>query len=159
MKNVFSATMSERDQPIFSVQAAHAVSMVHEKHRYETIALREFKSTIPPHLIAHLPEDERFIVNTVSKLDSQYAWMMENVVRHNGAALDLDERVTALEGRATSSTSRLDAMAEQTDKVNKLWDWKQFFSGKWAVIAGLALIAVSVALKFLLDVVFKWIKP
>lgn len=146
--------MSERDQINFTGPV-----VVREKHRYEPIILREFKSTIPPHLIAHLPDDERFIVETVSKLENQYAWMVENVVRNNGAALDLDERVSSLEGTGSRTTARLAVMEGQADKVDKLWDWKQFFSGKWAILAAIGIMVIPIALKFILDLFWKWFKP
>lgn len=153
--------MNDRDDTGFSVPTTHCVPVVaiREKHHYEAITLREFKSTIPPHLIAHLPEDERFIVETVSRLENQYAWMVENVVRNNGATLDLDERVSALESKEVHTATRLVMMEGQADKVGKLWDWKQFLSGKWAVVAALALVVIPLVLKFLLDAVVKWLKP
>jgi len=129
--------------------------------RYEALVMREFKSTIPAHLLANLPEDERFMVETMSKLENQYNWLAEGVVKTNGFTLDLDERLVRLEANTVSNAQRLGAMEGQADKVNKLWDWKQFFSGKWAVLAAIAIaiVVIPLLLKFLLDLVVKWLKP
>lgn len=152
-----SADMSENDQPL--IPASPAMPPAREKRHYEEIVPREFRSTIPPHLISHLPDDERFIVETVSRLENQFQWMQENVVRNSKATLDLDERVTALESGVVATTTRLVVMEGQADRVNKLWDWKQFFSGKWAILAGAGLLIAGALVKFLLDVIWKWAKP
>jgi hypothetical protein len=138
-------------------QSKQAVA-VREKHHYDAIVLREFRSSIPPHLLANLPDDERFMVETMSKLENQYGWLADGLVRNNTATLDLDERVTALEKAQKDASTRLVAMEKQEDKVEKLWDWKQFFSGKWAILAALVLVLLPLLLKFLLDLVIKWLK-
>lgn len=130
-----------------------------EKRHYEPIVLKEFKSTIPPHLLSSLPEDERFMVDTMSKLENQFVWLADGVVKVNGATLDLDDRVSQLEFSHNRSAQRLGAMEGQTEKVNTLWDWKQFFTGKWAVLAALALAVVPFLLKFMYDAALKWLKP
>ena len=78
--------------------------------RYEALVMREFKSTIPAHLLANLPEDERFMVETMSKLENQYNWLAEGVVKTNGFTLDLDERLVRLEANTVSNAQRLGAM-------------------------------------------------
>jgi len=134
-------------------------AVVKAKHHYDQLALREFRSTIPPHLLANLPDDERFMVETMSKLENQFGWLSEGLVKTNGAAIDLDERVSTLESNQREATARLAVMEKQEDKVNKLWDWKQLFTGKWGVIAAIAIVVLPLLLKFLLDLVIKWVKP
>lgn len=129
------------------------------KRHYDPIALREFRSTIPPHLLTNLPDDERFMVETMSKLENQFGWLSEGLVKTNAAAVDLDERVSALEHHQRNTTTRLVVMEKQEEKVNKLWDWKQLFTGKWGVLAAIVIILVPLLLKFLLDMVVKWLKP
>lgn len=131
---------------------------VREKHHYDLLEPRNFKSTIPPHLLANLPDDERFMVETMSKLENQYDWLVECVLRGNSALLDLDERVTALENANADMAARLASTEKQEDKVNKLWDWKQFFSGKWALLAAIAVVVVPLLLKFLFELLIKWLK-
>ena len=131
---------------------------VPEKHHYDAIVRREFKSAIPPHLLATLPDDERFLVETMSKLENQFGWLADELVRNNAVTLDLDERVMSLERFQKQAAARLIAMEGQEDRVKNLWDWKQFFSGKWAVITALVLVLLPLLLKFLLDLGVKWLK-
>jgi len=132
---------------------------VREKHNYEPVVMREFKSTIPPHLLANLPEDERFMVETMSKLENQYGWLAEVAVRNNQATLDLDGRTVLLEAEQAKMTTQLVAMADQKDKVDKLWDWKQYFSGKWAIIAAIGLLIFMWLFELLKDYATKALKP
>lgn len=134
-------------------------AVIREKHRYEPIERREFNSTIPPHLLADLPEDERFMVNTVSKLENQFVWLSEGLLKNNGASLDLDDRVSTLETGQVAVAQHMVSIDAVKDKVEKLWDWKQFFSGKWAVLAALALVLTPVVLKYVVDWTMKFIKP
>lgn len=147
------------DDRIIDVSTVPVKQVIVRDRRYEVIVMKEFKSTIPAHLLANLPEDERFMVETMSKLENQYAWLAEGVVKTNGVVLDLDERLARMESGQVQCAQRLGAMEGQTDKVNKLWDWKQFFSGKWAVLAAIAIVVIPLLLKFLLDLVVRWLKP
>lgn len=132
---------------------------VREKHNYEPAVMREFKSTIPPHLLANLPEDERFMVETMSKLENQYGWLAEVAVRNNQATLDLDGRVTVVEGEQAKTRVQLAALDDQKEKVDKLWDWKQYFSGKWAIIAAIGLLIFMWLFELLKDYATKALKP
>lgn len=133
-------------------------------HRYEEIVMREFKAVIPQHLLAKLPEDERFLVETVSKLESQFDWSVEQVIRLNRDVLDLHKRTSTLE--QVGPTTMSEFIEEQREvntkvsaKLDTLWDWKQFLSGKWAVVAGLALLILGGLTKFIFDVLGKLFKP
>jgi hypothetical protein len=64
-----------------------------------------------------------------------------------------------LEFREALAATRLVAMEGQAERVDKLWDWKQFFSGKWAVLVVIGATVIPIALKFLLDLLLKWLKP
>lgn len=99
------------------------------------------------------------MVETVSKLENQFNWLSEGLVKTNNAVVDLDERVNTLEGYHTDSAARMVALEKQEDKVNKLWDWKLLFTGKWGVLAAIAIVVLPLILKFLLDLVIKWLKP
>jgi len=152
--------MSE-DRPSKAVITVHEVSQqpVREKHRYEPMAPREFRSTIPAHLLANLPEDERFMVETISKLENQFNWLSDCAVKNNGSTLDLDQRVLELEAACREQKKRSALADTLEDKVNTLWDWKQYFSGKWAVIGGIVLVVYPLLVKYLFDILIKWIKP
>lgn len=146
----------ENDQSLVAVQVL--------THRYETLALKDFRAVIPAHLLAKLPEDERFLVETVSKLESQFDWAMTGLLKANHDVLDLHSRVSALEMEGSKPAVRFEKEQRLINeqifaKLNTLWDWKQFFSGKWAIIAGLALLIVGGLTKFLFDIIGKLFKP
>lgn len=149
------------DELARAVITVHEVSQkpLREKHRYEPIAPREFKSTIPAHLLANLPEDERFMVETMSKLEGQFNWLADWASKNNASVLDLDERTVLLEEERKHCLELLNANTALKDRVDKLWDWKQYFSGKWAVLAAAALIVIPLLAKFAFDALVKWIKP
>ena len=125
----------------------HAVSI-------EPVQVREFKSTIPSHLLGKLSESERYMVETMSKLENQSDWLVSIAVENRktlmvvgaGVALaeDMEKRVVELE----AAVLKPEGLRE---KVSKLWDWKTMMSGKWAVLWALLLIVFSVVLKYVMD--------
>jgi hypothetical protein len=132
-------------------------------HRYEEIGLKEFKVVIPQHLLAKLPEDVRFLVETVNKLEARFDWGAENIMRLNRDVLDLHKRVSALEQLGPVGTSKFIEAQEALNakiatRLDTLWDWKQFLSGKWAIITGLALLVLGGLTKFLFDLVGHYLK-
>lgn len=119
-----------------------------QRRRYDPVVPKEFRSTIPGHLLGKLSETERYLVETMSKLENQYEWLVSVAVANNKNIIDLGERTDVVE--AWKAEVEIETKG-QSEKVNKLWDWKQMMSGKWAVVWAVALVLVSVLLKFLLD--------
>ena len=115
----------------------------------------EFKSTIPAHLLGKLSDSERFMVETMSKLENQSDFLVKAVTENNRENLDIDSRVTVLEGWKEKMGTGEPQVADMVVKVNKLWDWHQMFSGKWAVIWAMALIVIPIVLKLLIDLAIK----
>jgi hypothetical protein len=108
------------------------------QNSYETIEPpQEFKSSIPPHLLEKLSDSDRWLVETMSRLENQNNWMMNAIRRVNKDVMDVDRRVINV-GKDVSILS----------------EWKQLMSGKWAVIACVILIVIPVALKFVLDLIW-----
>jgi len=122
------------------------------KRRYEPVVTKEFRSTIPPHLLDKLSDTERYMVQALSKLENQYEWVVQSVVNDNKNIIDLGGRCDAIE--TWRSTVETDTKG-QVEKVDEIWKWKQMTSGKWAVVGALVLIVIPIALKFLLDLVVK----
>ena len=131
--------------------------------RYAHLALREFRAAIPQHILAKLPEEERFLVETMSKLEAQNEWLMRAALDTNGDILSIDDRLIALETAQHHSgiTQQNQQITIDTSeqKINQLWDWKQFFSGKWAILAALVLLVAPIILHFLFDLLMKHGKP
>ncbi len=109
---------------------------------YELLEIREFKSSIPPHLLGKLSESERYLVETMSRLENQNNWLVNALLKVNKDVLDCDRRIT-----------------ETNRNVATVSDWKQLMSGKWAVLAAISLILLSVLAKFLLDALWHLLKP
>lgn len=126
-----------------------------ERQKYEPVVRREFKSTIPPHLLEKLPESERWIIDTMSRLEGRSDWLAEAVVQESKNTVDIGTRLDNSADWQRKAAQRLDDVekitAGQSEKVEKLWDWKLMMSGKWGVLWAFLLVFVSVALKYLLD--------
>lgn len=101
---------------------------------YELLEPPEFKSSIPPHLLGKLSDSDRWLVETMSRLENQNNWLVGAVKRVNKDTLDCDRRIIGV---------RKD--------VSTISDWKQLMTGKWAIIGVITMIVVPVLLKFLLD--------
>jgi hypothetical protein len=125
------------------------------KSRYVQLEVPEFKSTIPAHLLGKLSDSERFMVETMSKLENQSDFLVKAATQGNRENLDIDSRLSVLEGWKEKMGTGEPVVADMVIKVNKLWDWHQMLSGKWAVIWALAIIVVPIVLKLLLDLAIK----
>jgi hypothetical protein len=101
------------------------------KSKYKPVATLEFKSKIPPHLLAVLDDQERYMVESMSKLEQRNEWLEIVATENREAVIDFDERLSTLE------------------------KWKEMLTNKWAVVAYVALVCVPVLIKVLLE---KWIK-
>lgn len=127
----------------------------HPKSRYVQLEVPEFKSTIPAHLLGKLSDSERFMVETMSKLENQSDFLVKAAMQGNRENLDIDSRLQVLEVWKEKQGASEPNISTLVDKVNKLWDWHQMFSGKWAVIWALALIVIPIVLKVLIDFAIK----
>lgn len=96
------------------------------KSKYEPLSVPEFKSAIPAHLLGKLTDQERYLVETLSKMEQQSAWLIVACVRAGTAIIDLDTRQTRLEG------------------------WKDRIMSKWSLLmlAGALLIPMIVKAMF-----------
>lgn len=97
------------------------------KSRYETLAVPEFKSVIPPHLLGKLTDSDRYLVETLSRMEQQNTWLIVAAVKANTAVIDLDTRQTKVEL------------------------WKERLTSKWALAIGAAIIAAPAVLKAAID--------
>jgi hypothetical protein len=95
--------------------------------RYKALVVPEFKSTIPPHVLARLPESERYLVEMVSKVEQRDAFLINAATGGQEAAIALDIRVT---------------------KVEK---FIERLTHKWSVIAYIGLLSMPVIVKILVE--------
>lgn|SRR4051812_11021856 len=95
--------------------------------RYRLLVQPEFKTTVPDHLIARLPMQDRFLIQMVSVTEQRDAWLRSALRDGNAADRELDVRVTKLE-----------------EFVSKL-------TNKWSVIAYIIALSLPVFLKVIID--------
>ena len=102
------------------------------KSKYELLVVPDFKSAIPPHLLGKLTDQERYLVETLSKMEQQNTWLIVAAVKASNAAIDLDIRQTKVE------------------------QWKDRLTSKWSLLAALGLVVLPVILQKLAD--YFWTK-
>lgn len=124
-------------------------------NHYQPLQEKEFKSTIPAHLLDKLSESERYMVQTMSRLENQSDWLSGTLRGMNQAVLDLDKRTTTIEGWQAKAEPRIHELEAVTVQVKALWDWRNNFTGKTGVILLIVTITVPLVLKFLLDLLLK----
>jgi len=81
------------------------------KSRYPKLELPEFESKIPPHLVNKMTDQEKWLVEAISKLDQKTDWLLHKIVETSDHVIEIDLRTAKIE------------------------DWKMIFSGKWALIS------------------------
>ncbi len=97
------------------------------RSRYRALHVPEFKSTIPPHLLGKLGDQERYIVETLSRMEQQNSWIVLATVESNAAVMELDERELKVE------------------------TWRERITSKWAVFLAILVVLAPVILKSVLD--------
>lgn len=113
--------------PVFIASKPMASDNDKPDSRYKALSVPEFRSTIPPHVLARLPESERYLVEMVSKVEQRDAFLINAATNANEASIGLDIRVT---------------------KVEK---FIERLTNKWSVIAYIILLSVPVVLKILIE--------
>lgn len=97
------------------------------KSKFNALRVPDFKATIPEHFLAKLNEQERYLVQTLSKMEQENAWLIVGLVESNAHALDLDVR------------------------LQKVEQWKDRLTSKWTLVFGAAALTVPILFKALLD--------
>jgi hypothetical protein len=97
--------------------------------KYQVLVKPEFTSSIPAHLTAKLSDQERYLVETLSKMEQQTTWLVMNVLVTNKSLVDVDTEVQVLK------------------------DFKKMLVSKWTVIAWV----VTLILPMLLQSAWSWI--
>lgn len=127
--------------------------------RYKQVQLKEFHSTIPTQLLDRLTEIERHLVSNMSRFEAQSAYIIEMLVQNNEDIRDADGRLALIEEWYDKARNRVDNMEEKakesSEKLAKISDWKEYMSGRWAVLWALLLIVAPVVLKYLFDILAK----
>ncbi len=126
---------------------------------YEPLVTREFKSTIPAHLLGKLSDSERHMVETLSRLENQYEWMFQSLMHQNRMVVDLARRQHTAEEWKSSIDPKIvqseRTATELSGQVKTLWDWKNTVSGKTGIIFWVATILIPLILKTIIDWISK----
>jgi len=101
------------------------------KSRYEALAVPEFKSAIPAHLLGKLSDQERYLVETLSKMEQQNSWLIGAAVKGSAAVVDLDTRQAKVE------------------------QWKDRLMSKWSLVVVAFGLAAPVALTKIVEYIWK----
>ena len=88
--------------------------------RYQELEKPEFRSTIPPHLVNKLSDQEKWIIESLSRMESVHEWLVKAVLEGNRADIETDLRVQEVE------------------------DWRSMVSSKWAVVAGFLVLCLPI---------------
>jgi hypothetical protein len=125
------------------------------KSREAKLEIPEFKSTIPGHLLGKLSDSERYIIETLSKIENQSDWLVKLAVADNTDLILLLDKASTTEDMLDEVAKTADKVDTIDKRVSTLWDWHQMLSGKWTVLWALLLIIVPVFLKYVLDLITK----
>ncbi len=65
--------------------------------RYPKLEAPKFESKIPAHLLNRLSDQEKWLVETLSKIDQKADWFMVAIIRTNEIHREIDVRLTKVE--------------------------------------------------------------
>ena len=99
--------------------------------RYPRLDPPRFESKIPVHLLDRLSDQEKWLVETLSKIDQKTDWFMAAIMRTNDIQREIDVRLTNVER----------------------------FTGKWAVIGGACVMVITAFLGAFAKTIFSHIWP
>ena len=105
---------------------------------YPKLERPTFQSTVPPHLLGKLTDQERYVVEMLSRSEQQNEWIINAILENNRIYRDLDRRLQQL-------SSDLDA------RVSKVEGWQKTVTSKWAVVVAIFLWVSPIVGKYALD--------
>lgn len=105
------------------------------KSKFSVLRVPEFKSMIPEHFLAKLSEQERYLVQTLSKMEQENVWLVGMMSVTNDAVMDIDVR------------------------LQKVEQWKERLTSKWTLLLGAAALTFPVLLKAIFDHLLRHSKP
>lgn len=99
--------------------------------RYQELKRPEFKSSIPDHLVNKLSDQEKYIIMSLSKMESEREWLINSVLELNRSLIETDLR------------------------TQELQDWQSMVSSKWAVVGGFLLLCLPILIEKVLTHLIK----
>ncbi len=103
-----------------------------ESEQQKPLTYPVFQSAIPSHLLGKLSEQERYIVETLSKMEQQNTWLSQRCVEDSNMLMGMERRLSRVE------------------------KWKAVLMGRWAFVIGIVAVAAPIVLSKILEIyVFK----
>jgi len=85
---------------------------------YKKLEIPTFISSVPDYMISKLTESEAFMVKSISIIEQQSKWLIENILEQNRIAIEIDERISKIE------------------------EFKNNLLSKWSIFAGISILIV-----------------
>jgi hypothetical protein len=99
--------------------------------RYQELEKQEFKSGIPTHLFTRMGEQEKYVVNALSRMEAQNEWIVKSLIDNNRSLIETDLR------------------------MQELQDWKAMVSSKWGIVGAFLLCCCPVVIKIVIEHLLK----
>lgn len=96
------------------------------------LAIPEFKSTIPVHMLAKMAEQDRWLSETVSLMEQREKWLV------------------------SACTENREKLIEVDTLARTVYNWKQRLTSRWGVVVAIIVLVAPVVVKALLE---HWLKP
>lgn len=103
--------------------------------RYQELKKPEFKSQIPAHLVDKLDTKEKYLVETLSRMEQQQEWLINSQLETNRAVLETDLRMQTVE------------------------EWKTMVTYKASTVIALAVIVIPMFIERILGLIWPVKKP
>lgn len=116
---------------------------------------REFKSNLPDHIVAKLPDDQRHVCVTISRLENKLEFSLDVVRQEYARSSALRSRVLALETLTADYRTLTDRLAKTEHVVRKLEVWRLMVSGKAGIAVWVGTVIAPVLVKYLFDSMLK----
>jgi hypothetical protein len=97
-----------------------------ESH-YARLERPNFQSMVPHHILARFSDQEKYVVESLSRLEQQQEWLVVAMLETNRIQRDLDKRLQRVES------------------------WQEKLTSKWALIMGVVVWLSPIGVKYLLE--------
>lgn len=94
--------------------------------QYPKLERPEFQPKVPAHLLNQLTDEQRYVIEALSKTEQQNEWMINAALENNRIYRDLDRRLL-------KSSTQTDARLQNVE------GWQKMVTSKWSVAVALVL--------------------
>lgn len=104
-----------------------------------------FKSTIPDQLLKNLDPEEVYLFDGISRLEQKTDWLIHELVASKRLSSNNAQILEDLSARVKDLEDGQEALLDQgwKERIKSVEEWKQMFTGKWAVLSALGLLLIT----------------